>query len=364
MIKSSKFFCMIGLLFASASGWASDQESLKASGFVDAQYQIRRGALKVTNTMELGGQVNTFTVHQGALYLSKKIKSSDVFVDIPFVQNATAGNLTLATTQAQAYVSHTYDFGLTWTAGQFDTIYGFEVNDTKDIFFTTQGPVYGILPVTHTGFMAAYKIMDGLKIHALVGNANQAGFHTAGNAMEFGGRLNFEHDWFRAGAGILANKQDGNYVVGTQTHGYQTAQTIDITFGGTFNGLSFDGAVDMVQSGQAKVVDRGTVADKGNAMGLFGQLTYQANDEVTVGVKYESVTNNAGDALITAANTVTAGTFSGKDHQRTMIGAGIKYKLDDGVFAKADVRANTFKGGTNGESVNWADGAVGVVAMF
>ena len=168
---------------------------LLVSGFIDAQFQATsRHSFNGTSNQNSRG----FSIHDGALYVSKSVGNGEAKLDIPFSLrdkggktigsgtdstganvSVTAGNgvdFDIATVRAQAYVGQKYENGLRWKLGQFDTSYGFEVNDTVDIALSRQGYVYNYTdPFVHTGLQVGYDFSPTYGMNLLAANRKDSG---------------------------------------------------------------------------------------------------------------------------------------------------------------------------------------------
>lgn len=197
------------------------------SGFVDTQI----------NFSSNGANSPTFSVADGAVYFSDKVGTSSVMVDIPFKFLGTGATnaFTLATTKGQAYVSHSYDFGLGWTLGQFDTIYGFEKNDNLDNHFTGQGILYANKgEITHTGLGLDYT-NGPVTVKAIVANPHNQGQRNSDN-WNFGGTVKFKHDAFYVQAGYLHHKER----IGTFGTVGESSMLADFILGWAGNNITAD----------------------------------------------------------------------------------------------------------------------------
>jgi len=126
------------------------RRGLHFEAFVDAQ-----GALVNKNWYPGRG----FTLNDAALYLSKEFTHGlSAMIDLPFASSSTATGTSIGfgASRAQGYVQW-----LTgpWQAkfGQFDSIFGYEKNDSRDRFFADAGLVKSImLPATYVGALGGF----------------------------------------------------------------------------------------------------------------------------------------------------------------------------------------------------------------
>ncbi len=146
---------------------------------------------------------SSFSLYDSAIYIGKKMGSTQVFFDIPVTSTITAGSidLNIGKVRGQGWVEHTTSYGLSFKAGQFDTIYGFESNDTKDIVFTRQGVVYNnVDPFVHMGLLMTYNFTPSFYANLIVGNHHDWAWR--GNVMlEPGLKVGYADSSFRASVG-------------------------------------------------------------------------------------------------------------------------------------------------------------------
>jgi hypothetical protein len=238
-------------------------DALKVSGFVDAQYQS-------------AGIDSSFVVQDSALYFSKTMSSGEVMLDLPLssARNADNPHFSVGLGKAQAYLGYKYESGLSWKIGQFDTPFGFELNDTKDITFSTQGLVYGVIPVVHTGLLVGYSLSDSVGIKLLAANHHDLGT-MAGLTPDWGGQLTANVGSIRSSAGLLVtDKNSGEEFL------------IDLLLGTTLGDLALDGWVDI-----KKVNNKAGTTTLGT--GYFLQAIYGLSDKLSAGVRGE-LTKNIG----------------------------------------------------------------------
>ncbi|NBV49919.1 hypothetical protein EBR78_01720, partial [bacterium] len=150
-----------------AVSWLAVPAFAGIGGFIDAQVG---GSKDVNLNSEIA---------DAAVYLSKELGRGKMMVDLPFSFSAananvntfggagTSGAALVATgydsafrafnTKAQAYVNWSYDFGLSWQLGRFDSPFLNEANDTVGLGpYATQGSVFALLPRMHNGLMLTY----------------------------------------------------------------------------------------------------------------------------------------------------------------------------------------------------------------
>lgn len=188
----------VAALGLTVGAYAESSKSVSVGGFVDAQARWK-------SKTESDG----FAIHDGAIYLSKEFSKGKFMLDLPFKWDATAAgsnnDFQFAKGKAQAYLNYSLHKMVSAQIGQWDTGYGFEVNDSVDNTFTDTGLIYGINPVTHTGLMLALtpEVPTGaLTVKAFTADANNRGKKDGVN-LEYGGQVSYSHDFFHAAAGYL-----------------------------------------------------------------------------------------------------------------------------------------------------------------
>jgi hypothetical protein len=164
------------------------------------------------------GTNSGFTLNDGALYLSRNHLDTEFFVGLPFTtQNApnptslpngnsgqsTSADLNFAGAKAQAYIGHKYGNHVFWRAGQFDGLYGYEGNSTKELFFSNQGQLWGELPTVQTGLTVGLKPTEQLTLQAVVANHHDEGQKADGEGLDGGVKATLEKENWNAGGGVL-----------------------------------------------------------------------------------------------------------------------------------------------------------------
>ena len=164
----------------------------------------------------LGDERNTNSqITDAAVYLTKELGRGKLMIDIPFSFRASnvAINNTFATgfrsfnTKAQAYVNWSYDFGLSWQLGRFDSPFLNEANDTGNLgAYTTQGILFGALPRMHNGLMLTYG-QGPVTVMGIVSRADGRVTEKAPQEnAEWGVIGKYTHDMMYVGAGLYLHK--------------------------------------------------------------------------------------------------------------------------------------------------------------
>lgn len=204
-------------------------DGVSVGGYVDAQYNWQN-TKDSGGTADLDTNVNTFRFNEGAVYLGKKVGGAEVFVDLDlagpaksagagFQNTTTAEDWTVGGSKSQAYVAMSYDNGFAWRLGQFDSLFGFEGNDTHSIKFTEHGLLWAAMPVTHVGLHGSYEMSDMFTIHGLIANPYDQGHMLNGN-LDFGLKINTAFQSFNWNLGVLINTGDHGATGSNKSTGY------------------------------------------------------------------------------------------------------------------------------------------------
>ena len=150
------------------------------SGFVDAQ-------------LAAGRESNAAGIQDGALYFAQEKEGSRVFIDVAFqLKSSSTNDFTVFLNKGQAAVSHRILEKLELKLGQFDAVSGLERNDTRDIRFTRQGPLYATQPVTLTGLSITSSFGDAWTAQGVISGAENEGTREIGKRPEIAGRIEWK----------------------------------------------------------------------------------------------------------------------------------------------------------------------------
>ncbi|MEK6773303.1 MAG: outer membrane beta-barrel protein [Bdellovibrionota bacterium] len=252
----------------------------------------------------------------------RRLKDSDVIKPttseptIPTVPNESQNSFfAIGVDKSQAYIKYKITPDFIFDFGQFDTIYGVELNDSKDRVFGKTGIVYDYtLPVTHTGAMFEYST-SGYYAKVFAANPNNKGsFGTSSsgdNRTEHGAALGYSNDLFRTQFGYmtrLISKADGS--------GYSGRSLLDITAGVTLGAFTLDFEFSKIDDPNKNTLTPTDSADTEKAgQGYLALMTYKISDPVLFGLRYEQVKDDPLSSASTTFDTVTAS------------GASIHYKV-------------------------------------
>lgn len=274
------------------------------SGFVDAQ--ITSGSNDASNSP-------TAQVADAAVYFTDKLGSTSVTVDLPFKFSGTGTTnaFDFAMTKGQAYVTQGYDFGLSWSLGQWDKIFGFESNDNIDNRFTAQGILYGQMLVTHTGLLMDYT-NGPVTVKAFAANSHSTGRRNGDN-FDYGGQVVFKHEAMHVSGGYLHHKDRTTA---------QSSMLADFVLGWAGNNITADANV---------IINKAAISGAQTGFGVGGWFTYTMNAwNLGTRLEYGSKLPNG---YLAATNTYSA-------FQWTI---GPAYKFNEKLTAKLDYTLNSTK---------------------
>ncbi|NBX77073.1 MAG: hypothetical protein EBQ92_11000 [Proteobacteria bacterium] len=335
-----------------AVGWLAVPAFAGIGGFIDAQV-----GSKLSGTPE---QSLNSEIADGAVYLSKELGRGKMMVDLPF--SFSAANADVNTfggagipgaalvaagydsafrafnTKAQAYINWSYDFGLSWQLGRFDSPFLNEANDTVGLnAYTTQGHLFSLLPRMHNGLMLTY----GTGSVTLMGIASRqdgtVGARATGAAaenLEYGIMGKWTRDAMYVGAGAYLHKPDAT---STGTH-----QIIEVMAGTKMSDWTVD-----AQALFTKVATSG--AESG--FGIGGTINYAVDKTWSVGVR-----PNYSSKVSAASSHAAATTGSTLE-----IAVGPQVNLTDDLRMRANYTYTSVKqtsGATADNTSEWALSAV------
>lgn len=196
---------------------------------------------------------------EGAVYLGASDAGVEAKLDLPLT--LTAGkNFAVGIDKAQAYVAQKLDGGFRWKVGQWDTTFGYELNDSVDVFFSQQGLVFSVNPVVHTGLLLGYDFNPELSLNVYAATPADSGPVAHGVDPQFGAQVVYVGA-FRAAAGAL-KMPDNLYA--------------DVVIGKDFGDLALDAEYNVTR-----------VPKHDAQMGYLLHATYAVNPTVKAGVRAE-----------------------------------------------------------------------------
>lgn len=268
----------------------------KTNGFLEVKYRGVQGPEGSSRQSESG-----FLVDDAALYIEGKTSGARLFLDLPFSRERQAAGFNpdfaksdsadfgFAKTKAQAYIEVPTGENSLFQFGQFDTIFGFELNDSKDRFFSQTGLVYNnALPVTHTGALWQYA-HDGLNLKLLVANPNNKGSLGTSTSnedgLESGATLGWSNSNFRLLLGYLTRPK-------ANPNGEMKNRTLkNLVVGLTGGGFDLDLEHDVIFD-PSKDNNGDLVSDAEGTASML-HLVYNVNDQWKIGLRGEKTQKDA-----------------------------------------------------------------------
>lgn len=264
-----------------------------------------------------------FAITDGALLLSHTQGRGDFFVDLPFkwkgatdsdgdgTNDTFSNDFAVATAKAQAYAGYTTG-GTSFRLGQFDTIYGFELNDAPDLVFATQGLLYNyMMPVTHTGILLT-QTMGGFSGRALAANVSNQGSKGTSND-EYGAQFGWANSNLRFTAGYLTLKRQNGEVGLTRAGNRSLA---DFLAGVTIGKFTLDTEVSLLKE---PGMNSGT--------GILVIPAVTLSEGWTAAVRYEYLAKVPG---------ISSGVLAMTHQEHWQLTGGTQYQLSDALRLKLD----------------------------
>lgn len=265
---------------------ATSPVSVTVNGFLDMRYTGYRSADSAVNEKTRSG----FLLEDGALYFSVKKGSVEAMVDLPFSRNgllpSTTADIGIAKTKTQVYGRYSFGSTMNLTFGQFDTLFGLELNDSKDRVFGNVGLAYSqTLPIVHSGAYLTYS-ENGFTLRALTANPSDRqtfGSDPADSSTEYGGILGYSNSFFRGQFGFLTR------AVADLSNGQSQRSLFDFLAGTTFGAFDLDLQYSVVTSPRKNILTEPTTdrEDPGSALLLIA--TYRVSEKFKMSGRFETV---------------------------------------------------------------------------
>lgn len=290
---------------------ATSPVSMTVTGFLDMRYTGFRSADSSINEKTRSG----FLLEDGALYFSVKKESLEAAIDLPFSRNglitSDTSDLSISKTKSQIYGRYHFSKTMNLTFGQFDTVFGYELNDSKDRLFGNVGLAYSqTLPVVHTGAYLSY-VENGFTLRALVANPSDRqtfGTDPADSSTEYGGVAGYANDWMRLQLGFLTR------AVADLSSGQSNRILLDNLLGFTFGSFDFDIQYSVVTNPRKNTLTS-PATDKEDAGSVaMAMLTYKLNEKLKLSGRVELLENDpAGTNYPKAQTYALAGNYLVQD---------------------------------------------------
>lgn len=319
MKHTTKLF--LSVLFILTAGGFSNANT-KVNGFVDAQFRWA----------ENDNANSGYRINDAALILTHTKGKASLTIDLPFgMSSNTNNNFNVAQDKAQAFITINHS-GSQFTMGQFDTIYGFEANDSKDVFFNSAGVLAnGVLRTTHTGIMASRDWSSMISTKLLVANSKNRGANGPGQSPEYGLQVGLNFGAMYANLGYLTFARDND-----TEHKFA-----ELMAGGKFGDWKVDFEYDMIEDTANK-----NNADLDKGSNLLLNIRHDCHEKFNTAFRYVMT-----DKMANA-------------YSQTNMTLGINYFIEDTTTLKFDIgqsETEATKGATKAKATY---GAVALVYGF
>jgi len=201
------------------SSVSSFVESIEVSGVIAASYNHRLvdgadgfdGGLAGGNSLFRHPDANTFALDQFWLILDKPVnEDSRGGFHVEYVTGQTGlsqgGNNTDEPYLYSGYVSYLAPIGdgVQIDVGRLATPFGAEVEQTNGNFFVTQGNVFALQPVTHTGISFSTSVSDEVSmVFGIVNEVYSDTFTSTDNDKAYYGQVSYGGDAFGLNVGVI-----------------------------------------------------------------------------------------------------------------------------------------------------------------
>lgn len=283
----------------------SEVSLFKFSSFADIRYTNFH--VKGDPLISSGHPESGFGLEDGAFYANYDKGNLSVVLDVAFRRSkdydtsttatrpneSSNNNFAIGVDKSQLYLRYKINPSLVFDLGQFDTIFGVEVNDSRDRVFGKTGLIYDYtLPVTHTGFMMEYSFLTNYYFKAFVANPNNKGTYgssTSGDdTTEVGGAVGYSSDNYHAQLGFMSRSINK---ASSLSSGERTI--LDALVGGIFGKFSFDFEYTRLSDPSKNTLTSSNVNDNEKAgEGYFSLFSYKFTPDFLVGARIEYVRND------------------------------------------------------------------------
>lgn len=245
-----------------------------------------------------------FLLDDGALYFSIKKGNVEAMVDLPFSRNGLVSSNTadggIAKTKTQVYGRYSFGSTMNITFGQFDTLFGLELNDSKDRIFGNVGLAYSqTLPIVHSGAYLTYS-ENGVTLRALAANPSDRqtfGTDPADSATEYGGIAGYANSMIRGQFGFLTR------AVADLNNGQAQRTLFDVLLGTTFGPVDLDLQYSVVTSPRKNTLTASTTDREDPGSALLAIATYRVTEKWKLSGRFETVDSDPGGGGYAEAKT-------------------------------------------------------------
>ncbi len=316
----------------------SGQAAFKPAGFLDFRYSnfnVSKSARSSSGQPESG-----FNLEDGALYGNYTNDQIEGIVDIAFRRgkdidkdsSATSpnqssnNNLAFGLDKSQLFLRYKITPDLAIDAGQFDTVFGLEANDSKDRVFSNFGTLSEtFLPLTHTGLMLEYS-WGTLYNKTLVANPNSRG--SLGNSsidkksLEYGSVLGFNGELTHGQIGFLNRR-----VSAPNQQNAKNRLLLDILFGFKAGILDWDFEYSRLSDPNKNTLTSNTGDTETSAQGYSSIANFKLSTNIQNSWRLEYTRNDPSALGIKTAKTA---------------GTSIHYKIKEELECRTDFTYGKF----------------------
>jgi hypothetical protein len=249
--------------------FAVSAKEMEFSAFFDVQLQT------VNTEAE-----ETFLLNDASFYMDYEKEKYSIHLDLPFanasddnLNNSVDGQISFGEAKAQYYSVLNLSDSLSLTFGQFDSIVGYEENDSNTLEFAqVTSNMDNMFPDVQMGMMLNYQIGD-INMGATI--ANKGGkANTQGDGTEYGVTASYESDVIEGYVSYLTFSDKGDDATD------ESENLTDIYVGIPYG--------DFMLSLEHAISDQ---KDKDPGMGNYVKLAYSANEKTTYLIRYIETQN-------------------------------------------------------------------------
>lgn len=345
-------------VLASPQEPSASPSAFKFSGFADLRYT---NFTTKNNPSTLNGNPESgFGIEDGAFYGGYEKEKLSVVLDVAFRRSkdvdansaanhpnqSSNGNFAIGVDKSQLYLKYKITEIVTVNFGQFDTIFGVELNDSKDRIFGKTGIVYDYtMPTTHTGLMVE-AAMEGFYSKILAANPNNKGSLGSStnrdDKTEYGAAIGYGDDMFRGQIGYMTRPI--SHAAGTDSG---NRNLVDAIIGTTLGRFSLDVEYSRISDPSKNTLTPAEIDDFESAgNGIFALASYKFNEEVLAGIRYEVVND---DPASLSLKKVTA------------FGGSLQYKFRPDLQLRTEYTAANLE---NVSNASWNDSRFNIAALL
>ena len=313
----------------------STKDGIVFGGFLD--FRLNSVSFKNQPTMD-GNSESGYSIDDGRIAMVSTHGSTELNFDLPFRRAKNAdynpsitppdygsnnSNFLFGTDKLQLFGKYRFSDTLVGWAGQFDTPYGVEFNDSKDRIFSRSGLLFNeMLPLTHAGLLLEKTIENNI-IRVFSANSNNKGSlgnsSTGDNNFEYGFTWSFANSNYRFQIGNLVRP-----ILASNSNVLKLRNLYDLTFGGTFGYLSLDFELTKLSDPSKNILTADPMDSEKDGIGFLSLITLNPWEKVSTSFRFEKL-DNAASGL--SADRVKINT----------IGVNTKWKISDNLEGRAEI---------------------------